>query len=143
MARPPRPRAPPEAAVGRGFSGGAHCRREELGSVSRGSLGGPRRGSYRRERNGAGPRARCASLSCGTCTRDSAQTLAAGGAAGVGRGQSVFSLGGTPLVRVRLPSPSLVGLWASKLADWTTVRANQLSEGHVEAPPKLVPVNGQ
>lgn len=56
-ARPaPVPRLRPRSAGC--FSGSAHCRREELGSVSRGSLGGPRHGCNRRERNGAGsPRA--------------------------------------------------------------------------------------
>ncbi|XP_024101052.1 uncharacterized protein LOC112132745 [Pongo abelii] len=83
--------------------------------------------SGRRKRNGASSRARRASLSCGTCTQDSAHTM-----------QFAFLLG-TPIVRIRHPSPAvgaceppnLTGPVCCKLA------------GDVKAPPNLAKMNGQ
>ena len=143
-ARPaPVPRLRPRSA--RCFSGGVHCRREELGSVSRGSLGGPRHGCNRRERNGAGsPRAvrfpelwdLHPGLGSDICSLRDCE--------GAGRGRvaggSVFSLnGGGPSLCGCLPCHQ----WTSNLADWTGERANKVSEGQVEAAQKSVQMNGQ
>ena len=88
-----------------------------------------------------GPRARCASLSCGTCTRDSARTPAARGTAGGGKGGGgLFSPSGgvRPCASV---SPAVSGPRSLQLGP-ESIQIN-CPKARWKAAPKSVQMNGQ